>query len=212
MQTAIDIVLGKHLKTTVSSEQRKFVEQELALQVEKYSKINTFNVHVATWNLSGNRPLEAIDLKPWLFPDISNRADIFIIGFQEIIPQTNFYRANQIEKDFWKDQVLKCLTTSAPDEKYSFVRALDMNGLFMLLFSKKAVQTRLGDIATATYKLPASDTGAKGALAIRLNIDDTSFVFLNCHLDNGLAIADAHTRHTQLKIITDNSFKQERGT
>lgn len=82
----------------------------------------------------------------------------------------------------------------------------------MLLFSKKAVQTRLGDIATATYKLAASDTGAKGAIAIRLNIDDTSFVFLNCHLDNGTQIADAHTRHSQLKIITDNAFKQERGT
>jgi hypothetical protein len=86
MQTAIDIVLGKHLKTTVSSEQRKFVEMELNNQIEKYSTLNTFNVHVATWNLSGNRPLEAIDLKQWLLPDIGNKADIFIIGFQEMIP------------------------------------------------------------------------------------------------------------------------------
>jgi ribosome-associated translation inhibitor RaiA len=58
MQTAIDIVLGKHLKTAVSSEQRKFVESELAKLVDKYSKLNTYNVHVASWNLGANRPLE----------------------------------------------------------------------------------------------------------------------------------------------------------
>lgn len=58
MQTAIDIVLGKHLKTAVSSEQRKFVEGELAKLVDKYSKLNTYNLNIASWNLGGNRPLE----------------------------------------------------------------------------------------------------------------------------------------------------------
>jgi hypothetical protein len=58
MQTAIDIVLGKHLKTSVSSDQRKFVESELAKLVDKYSKLNTYNLHVASWNLGGNRPIE----------------------------------------------------------------------------------------------------------------------------------------------------------
>ena len=90
---------------------------------------------------------------------------------------------------------MKCLNTYVPDEKYQFVRALDMGGIYSLLISKKAVQTRLGDIATATFKLPMSDTGGKGAVAIRLNIDDTSFVFLNCHLEDGTAVANAHTRH-----------------
>lgn len=87
-----------------------------------------------------------------------------------------------------------------------------MGGIYSLLISKKTVQTRLGDIATATYKLPLSDTGGKGAVAIRLNIDDTSFVFLNCHLEDGTAVANAHTRHQQLKTITQGAFKQERGT
>jgi hypothetical protein len=74
-------VLGKHLKTTVSSDQRKFVEQELAKNVEQYSKINAYNVHVASWNVTGCKPLEQLDLKRWLLPDINNRADVFIIGF-----------------------------------------------------------------------------------------------------------------------------------
>lgn len=58
MQTAIDIVLGKHLKTGVSSEQRKFVEAELAKNVDKYSKINSFNIHVASWNVDGKKPID----------------------------------------------------------------------------------------------------------------------------------------------------------
>ena len=67
-------------------------------------------------------------------------------------------------------------------------------------------------MAVATYKLAASDTGSKGAVCIKLNIDDTSFVFLNCHLDGGSDRASAQTRHSQLKIITQGAFKQERGT
>ena len=90
---------------------------------------------------------------------------------------------------------MKCLSTHAPDEKYQFVRALDMGGIYTLLISKKAVQTRLGDIATATYKVPLSDTGSKGAVAIKLNIDDTSFVFLNCHLEDGATVQSAQMRH-----------------
>ena len=60
-----------------------------------------------------------------------------------------------------------------------------MYGIYTILVSKKTTQTRIGDIATATYKVPVSDTGNKGATAIKLNIDDTSFCFLNCHLDSG---------------------------
>lgn len=87
-----------------------------------------------------------------------------------------------------------------------------MWGNYLLFFVKKSVQTRIGDLATATYKVPTSDTGSKGAVAIRMNIDDTSFVFLNCHLDNGTSVANATARHSQLKAITENAFKQERGT
>jgi hypothetical protein len=197
MQTAIDIVLGKHLKTTVSSEQRKFVEQELAKNVDQYSSINSFNIHVASFNVTGTRPVDQqMDLKKWLLPDINNKADIFIIGFQEIIPISNFYRSNVAEKTYWKEQVTRCFALNAADEKYQFVRELDMGGSYLLFFVRKHVQTRIGDLATAAYKLPISDTGSKGAVAIRMNIDDTSFVFLNCHLDNGTAIANANSRHS----------------
>lgn len=81
--------------------------------------------------------------------------------------------------------VMKCLIAHAKEDQYQFVRALDLSGIYTILVSKKSVQTRIGDIATATFKLPSSDTGNKGTTAIRLNIDDTSFVFLNCHLDGG---------------------------
>lgn len=107
---------------------------------------------------------------------------------------------------------MKCLITHAKEDQYQFVRALDLYGIYTILVSKKSVQTRIGDIATATFKLPSSDTGNKGTTAIRLNIDDTSFVFLNCHLDNGQGQTFAFQRHTQLNQLTQSAFKQERGT
>ena len=163
--------------------------------VEEYSKMDSVNVHVASWNLGGEKPLHALELKPWLLPDNTKRPDIFIIGFQEIIP-SGFMRSNKTEQEYWKDQVMKCLITHAKDESYQFVRALDLSGLYTIFVSKKSIQTRIGDIATATYKLPYSDNGSKGANAIKLNIDDTSFVFLNCHLDNGSNQTNAFQRHS----------------
>lgn len=69
MQTSIDIVLGKHLKTGVSSQQRKFVDAELNKLIDEYSKIDSVNIHIASWNLSGSFPLEPLELKQWLLPD-----------------------------------------------------------------------------------------------------------------------------------------------
>ena len=59
------------------------MEAELAKNVDKYSKLNTFNIHVASWNVDGKKPIDKqqIDLKSWLLPDMKNPADVLIVGF-----------------------------------------------------------------------------------------------------------------------------------
>lgn len=58
------------------------MDAELAKMVDEYSKIDNVIIHTATWNVSGNRPIEPIDLKSWLIPEnLTTRPDLFIIGF-----------------------------------------------------------------------------------------------------------------------------------
>jgi|TARA_B110000285_G_C15108387_1_gene609457 hypothetical protein len=51
--------------------------------------LDFLKINVASWNLGGVKPLEDIDISKWLFPfDQNYLPDLFIIGFQEIIPLT----------------------------------------------------------------------------------------------------------------------------
>ena len=43
--------------------------------------------------------------------------------------------------------------------------------------------------------------GNKGATLIRFLLEDTSFCFINCHLDSGATKVDARKRATQIAEI-----------
>ncbi|KAK1371407.1 type IV inositol polyphosphate 5-phosphatase 3 [Heracleum sosnowskyi] len=50
----------------------------------QYIKAKEVRVHACTWNVGGELPPDDLDIEEWL--DISEPADIYVIGFQEIIP------------------------------------------------------------------------------------------------------------------------------
>jgi len=61
-----------------------------------------------------------------------------------------------------------------------------MSGCAILLFSKRKLLNRIKDLFVCGVK--AATVGFaknKGSVALRFKIDETSFVFLNCHLAAG---------------------------
>ena len=89
MQTSIDIVQGKHLNSGYSSEQRKFVDQQLRKLQDDFSVIDFIKLAVCSWNMGGIQPYEQQDLSSWLLPDgtsPNDLPDIFVIGLQHILP------------------------------------------------------------------------------------------------------------------------------
>lgn len=51
----------------------------------------------------------------------------------------------------------------------------------------------------ATVKLSvANPSGSKGAVAVRFGFEDSSFIFLNCHLCGGQHPRNVEERHQQL--------------
>ena len=85
-----------------------------------------------------------------------------------------------------------------------------MFGLFTLLVAKKSITTRILDIAISTSNQGSS--GNKGSVSIRFRVCDTTFCFLNCHLEHGQGIEKTNKRFQQLRDIMNYSFKSERGS
>lgn len=68
-------------------------------------------------------------------------------------------------------------------------------------------------MATSQVKVStANSSGKKGALCLRFQYEDTSFVFINCHLAGGVGKACAAERQQQIDQIVSVAFKGERGT
>lgn len=79
-QIAMDIVLGRHFQTEVSSEKNLFVEHNLKVHQDLYTTNDSLSIGVATWNVEGLAPIKDIDLKTWLIPSLETTPDIFVIG------------------------------------------------------------------------------------------------------------------------------------
>lgn len=76
-----------------------------------------------------------------------------------------------------------------------FVTSESLVGLYIGLFTKKGVNHRLTELAISKIKLGFSGKmGNKGATLIRFLLEDTSFCFINCHLDAGATKNDIKKR------------------
>lgn len=83
-----------------------------------------------------------------------------------------------------------------------------VGGLHTLLITKKSLSQIVADIVTAQYQLGSG----KGAVAIRFRCADTSFCFVNCHLDSGDGLSQRQKRMDDLRQIFLNLFRDTRGS
>lgn len=62
---------------------------ELFKQESSFTTLDYLKINVSSWNLGGAKPMEDVDISKWLFPLGKEYVpDMFIIGFQEIVPLT----------------------------------------------------------------------------------------------------------------------------
>jgi hypothetical protein len=90
----------------------------------------------------------------------------------------------------WNEHIQSTLDTIKNNE-YVFVVGENLVGIHIALFAKKTISQKLTDIATSKVKLGFSGKiGNKGAVCLRFSYEDTSFCFVNCHLDSGITVYD----------------------
>lgn len=111
--------------------------------------------------------------------------------------------ADQSKCMIWIDVIAQNLKAI---DKYSFVRFQNLVGILIIVFAKDSICPRISKLDTDVVKTGLAGTvGNKGGCIVKFNIDDSSFVFTNVHLEAGgkankerLAnISDIHARAFQ---------------
>ncbi|XP_019258657.1 PREDICTED: type IV inositol polyphosphate 5-phosphatase 3 isoform X3 [Nicotiana attenuata] len=85
----------------------------------QYINTKEIKVCVGTWNVAGRFPSEDLELDSWL--DVNEPADIYVIGFQEIIPLNagNIFGAEDSRPiSVWEDIIRETLNKVPPVSKF----------------------------------------------------------------------------------------------
>lgn len=83
-----------------------------------------------------------------------------------------------------------------------------MVGCLIGLFVKVKLLSRIRGLKTTKIKTGlGGSAGNKGAVAVRFKLDDTSMMFMNCHLMSGKQKGTKRT--DELNLIFDYAFKNE---
>ncbi|EJD53563.1 inositol polyphosphate phosphatase [Auricularia subglabra TFB-10046 SS5] len=190
-QTAIDLLLGNlsnNKTVAIFDPIHDSVRQMLAARRAEYSTTYRISMFVGTWNLNGRPPSES--LLPWLFPrpDMPD-PDIFVLGFQEMVPLTaqQIVQTDPDKRRMW-EVVLTDTFERRPNKKcdYVLLRSEQLVGTALILFVKTALASVIRNVEATTRKTGLSGmAGNKGAAAIRFDFEDSSYCFITGHLAAG---------------------------
>ena len=158
--------------------------------------------YVGTFNLNGRTRGSQEDLSSWLWPEASGSTlpDIVAIGFQEIVelsPQ-QIMNSDPSRKQIWEEAVKKTLNSRARqigEEKYLVLRSGQLVGAALCIFVKSSVLGKIKNVEGSVKKTGMSGmAGNKGAVAIRLDYENTPICIVTAHLAAGFSNYDERNR------------------
>lgn len=168
----------------------------LLQNINLYSKSSRLQVRICSWNVAAQKPPEdATFWQTWLQSNGQN--DLIVIGLQEMIdPSSKSTNARILltskaasTMDIDDNPVISGSWVSAASrwlEGYRVIMQKSMVGLLLAVFLKNNLSQQLHHIAVDTIKNGLNGLhGNKGAISVRLLLDDTSYCFTNAHLAAG---------------------------
>lgn len=150
-----------------------------------YTQQQEIQVSVLTWNCAGNGPTSSqFNIEQVIQQEGYEKSDVYIVGLQEMVPLNTkeiVVEKNKQRALLWQEVIQNCL---GPD--YIPVVHKTLVGCNIQMFAKREHINRIRGIRKCKVKTGlAGMTGNKGGVALRFLFDDTSFAFINCHLEAG---------------------------
>lgn len=114
----------------------------------------------------------------------------------------------------WKIRATMALNTSCIGATYVPVVQKVMVGIYIIMIAKKEIVKDLSHIKKESVKTGFSGiAGNKGSVAVSFNYNDTSFAFINTHMEAGQkSVAERLENVRQIYNETFHEFKNNEGT
>ncbi|KAL1297772.1 hypothetical protein AAFC00_006309 [Neodothiora populina] len=185
--------------------------QEAQMQAydDRFCKFDEMTAAVLTWNAGATKPtyLKNDPKDNNFFKDYlcsQEPPDILIFGFQELVDledkkvtAKSFFKSKKKDPNeqehvghqyrAWRDHISRCIEDfMSADQAYALLHTSSMVGLFSCVFVKTALRSRIKQVNASEIKRGMGGLhGNKGALIIRMVLDDSSICLVNCHLAAG---------------------------
>lgn len=133
-----------------------------------------------------NAKKQDVGLEDWILPGSQGPADIYAIGFQEIVDlnvmNVGLNSANTIQKaEFWQRAITDCLLRTG--SRYQLVAEKFLVGILLFIFVKEPLVPFVTDIRTTTVAVGIMGVmGNKGGALIRLSVYDSTVCIVCSHL------------------------------
>lgn len=208
-----------------------WVESRMQGREPEYCTFRELTAAVLTWNAGAVKPnhLQYSLDDSGFFQDYMRAReppDIFVFGFQELVDledkkvtARSFFKSKKkdpAEKEHmshqyraWRDHLTKCIDEYMPtNQSYVPLHTASMVGLFTCIFVKSTERARIRHVHASEIKRGMGGLhGNKGAIIVRLVLDDSSLCFVNCHLAAGQT-QTLHRNNDIAAILEANALPQ----
>lgn len=150
----------------------------------EYLKSAECSLFCGTWNVNAKK--QEVGLEDWILPAGQPPADIYAIGFQEIVDlnvvNVGLNSANTIQKaEFWQKALSDALSRTG--QRYTLVADKFLVGILLFIFVREPVVPFVTDIRTTTVAVGIMGVmGNKGGALIRFSVYDSAVVIVCSHL------------------------------
>jgi len=163
-----------------------WIEKAMQDRRAEWTEAKGLSVFCGTWNVNAKKPGEA--LSGWLMPpeQKGKLPDVYCLGFQEVVD----LNAQSLLVDHnvsinWEVHIQKAKLGSHASfgQNYVLKKSVHLVGLLMLVYVRKSLTTQIRNIEAEVCGVGILGYGGnKGAVAVRMDVFDTSLCFINSHL------------------------------
>ncbi|KAM0913551.1 hypothetical protein ACQ4PT_012081 [Festuca glaucescens] len=187
-----------------------------------------YRVFASTWNVGGVAPPDDLDLEDWLDTKACNSYDIYVLGFQEMVPlnaRNVLGPKNSSISSKWNHLIGDALNNTgrrreeeepAPThhepKQFRCITSKQMVGVFVSVWVRSSLRHHVRHLGFSCVGAGVlGRLGNKGAVSVRFLLRGTSFCFVCCHLASGSKDGDVLLRNIDAaEILSRTRFRRLR--
>ena len=173
----------------VSIIRQNWIDKQLKKRELEFTEYRTATVFCGTYNVNAKviADEDVRQLEGWLFAEAEKPADIFAVGFQEIVDLNAVNVAmdgkSAQRAQAWQEKLATALNNNRGKERYVLVGEKHLVGILILVFAKEMHLRNVREVYGATVGVGLMGmAGNKGGASIRFKFYDSYLCFVCAHL------------------------------